>query len=166
MKKILLNLLENKEYLKLKQLLEDLELQCYSTVSEFDSNFACFLAGIYCILNHVSSCRFLIKRIGTNDPDFNQWSEISSCLASYQFKKIHKLLEYKWNYEINNILSLHFSKNLLEVQFKRLSAVYSSLEPLKASNILGIPQENIGNYARENSWDIDAGAGTILLFDC
>lgn len=165
MKKILLNHLENKEYLKIKQILEDLELESHSNLSEFDPYYSCFLAGIYCILNHVSSCRFLIKRTRSNDADFNQWSKISSCLASYQFKKIHKLLEFEWNHDINHDLSLHFSKHLLNVEFQRLSAVYSSIEPTKASNILGIPLENIGNYVRENSWDIDAAAGTkIYMF--
>lgn len=157
----LIHLLNQEEYYKLQQILQDIELQAYSTLSTFDPWYQCFLAGIYCILKEFSSCRFLVKRNTIADPDFKVWSQIASCLASFQFKKIYILLQHNWNHEINQILSQHFRKSLLKSEFKKLSKVYSSIDPAKASDTLGIPVENIGNFGRENSWDIDAGAGTF-----
>ena len=154
------HLLASKDYYKIQNILQDYELQTYSLGNESTPEFTCILAGIYCILNSIVPLRFLIKRISKTDHDCNQWSEIATLLASFQYRKLFlRISNFTWNYEINSILIQHFKVSLGESQFSRLSKVYISIEPGKASSILGIPTDLIGKSVRERNWDIDAGAG-------
>jgi hypothetical protein len=159
MKDLLENLLESREYNRISSILQDLELDYNSNLQELDSYYSIFLLGIYCITRKVVEARFLIKRSIIKDDDFIQFSKISEYLASFQYKKLQLLLkEYPWK-GISLKLIKHLERSILESEFKRLSCRYTSINPKKVSEILGIPIESVGNYVRENNWDIDAKQG-------